>query len=89
MPGVMREIGHTHKPAEPLLSALEHLQAQGSLLSLVLHRPQRLELIRAMSRQGLVHWDRTLSEYALTPLGQQCLSEYQGAANARVRGAPE
>jgi hypothetical protein len=84
MPGVTREIGRTHKSAEPLLSALEYLQAQGSLLSLVPDRAQRLGLMRAMSRNGLVHWDRALSKYALTPLGKQCLSEYQAAANAPV-----
>ena len=70
MPGVTREIGRTHKSAEPLLSALEHLQARGSLLSLVPDRAQRLGLIRAMSRHGLVQWERTLCKYALTALGQ-------------------
>ena len=87
MPGVTREFGHTHKSAERLLSALEHLQARGSLLSLIPNRAQRLELLRAMSRHGLVQWDRALRKYALTPLGKQCLGEYQAAANARVHGA--
>jgi hypothetical protein len=81
MPGVMRDNRFTQISAEPLLAALEHLQASGSLLSLVPDRAKRLGLTRAMSKQGLIQWDGALHKYALTSLGQRCLTERQGAAH--------
>jgi hypothetical protein len=74
----MHKNGHSHKPAEPLLAALEHIQATGGLAHWVPDRAERVALMAAMMNDRLVEWDRTVGRYALTPRGRQCLSDYCG-----------
>jgi hypothetical protein len=60
--------------AEPLLTALEHIEKRGSLLSLLPDRGQRLGLMKALAQQKLVSWNAGAVKYELTGLGQQCLA---------------
>jgi hypothetical protein len=55
--------------AEPLLTVLEHIEKQGSLLSLVPDRVQRLGLMKALTQQKLVSWNAAAVKYELTSLG--------------------
>jgi hypothetical protein len=61
--------------AEPLLIALEHIKKQGSLLSLVPDRVQRLGLMKALTKHKLVSWNAAAVKYELTGVGHQCLAE--------------
>jgi hypothetical protein len=61
--------------AEPLLVAIEHIKKQGSLLSLVPDRVQRLGLMKALTKHKLVSWNAAAVKYELTGVGHQCLAE--------------
>ena|SRR5271166_205974 len=65
------------KPPEPLLAALEHIQASGSVRRWVPDRAQRVALMTAMMNERLIQWDMAAGRYELTALGQRWLSEYQ------------
>jgi hypothetical protein len=65
----------THKLAAPLITALEHIETQGSLISLVTDRTQRVGLMKELTAQKLVAWDPRSGKYELTRLGRQSLAE--------------
>ena len=60
---------------EVLSGALEHIEERGSLLGFTPDRTQRLGLMKLMSEQGLVVWDKAGAKYELTTFGRQCLAE--------------
>jgi hypothetical protein len=62
--------------AEPLLVAIEHIKKQGSLLSLVPDRVQRLGLMKALAKHKLVSSNAAAVKYELTGLGHQCHAEH-------------
>ena len=51
MADVRRDAGNAQASAEPLSTALEHIEKRGSLLSLVPDRGQRLEWMGALTKQ--------------------------------------
>jgi hypothetical protein len=71
----LRETEDAEVSAEPLLTALEHIEKRGSLLSLMDDRRQRLALMTALTPQKLVCWNAPAAKYELTDLGRQCLAE--------------
>ena len=73
MADVRRDAGNAQASAEPLSTALEHIEKRGSLLSLVPDRRQRLEWMGALTKQGFVRWN---------VLG----GEYLAASRAELRG---
>jgi hypothetical protein len=60
------------KLAEPLLTALEHIEERGSLLGLVSDRAERLSLMKALADQEFVAWNAKAAKYELTSWGRQC-----------------
>jgi hypothetical protein len=60
------------KLAEPLLTALEHIEERGSLLGLVSDRAERLRLVKALADQEFVAWNAKAAKYELTSWGRQC-----------------
>ena len=62
---------------EPLLAALDHIEKQGSLLRFAPDRAQRLGLMMAMTKKGLVAWNATAVRYELTALGDECLAQHR------------
>ena len=66
MADVHRDAGNAQASAEPLLTALVHIEKRGSLLSLVPDRRQRLEWMGALTKQGFVRWNVQDAKYELT-----------------------
>ena len=60
------------KLAEPLLTALEHIEERGTLLGLVSDRAERLSLMKALADQEFVAWNAKAAKYELTSWGRQC-----------------
>jgi hypothetical protein len=54
-------------------AAMEHIKARGNLDGFPADRSQRVGLMYAAARQGLVAWDKSRSRYELTRLGEQRL----------------
>jgi hypothetical protein len=54
MADVIRQTKDAQAFTEPLLTALEHIEKRGSLLSLVPDRRQRLGLMKALTQQKLM-----------------------------------
>jgi hypothetical protein len=70
----------TQEPAEPLSAVLEHIEKRGSLLWFAPDRAQRLGLMMAMIKKGLVVWNETARKYQLTTFGGQYLAEHRQTA---------
>jgi hypothetical protein len=70
---------------EPLLTALDHIEKQGSLLRFTPDRAQRLGLMIAMTKKGLVAWNATAVRYELTALGDDCLAEYRKSITLQAK----
>jgi hypothetical protein len=87
MPAAIREKRETQDPAEPFSAALEHIEKRGSLLSFAPDRAQRLELMKAMSKKGLVAWNATARKYELTTTGGECLAEHRRTILSQSRAA--
>jgi hypothetical protein len=66
MADVHPDAGNAQASAEPLLTALVHIEKRGSLLSLVPDRRQRLEWMGALTKQGFVRWNVQDAKYELT-----------------------
>jgi hypothetical protein len=66
--------------SEPLVSALEHIEKRGSLLSLAPDRSQRLGLMKALTEHSLVCWSVPSGKYELTSVGRQYLAQYAKSA---------
>ena len=73
MADVRRDAGNAQASAEPLLTALEHIEKRGSLLSLVPDRGQRLEWMGALTKQRFVRWNAQDAKYELTSLAANTL----------------
>jgi hypothetical protein len=71
--------------AEPLFVALEHIEAQGSLLLFAPDHAQRVRLMKAMTEIELVVWNPVVKKYELTPFGRQRLAEYRGITHLQSR----
>ena len=72
---VMRETKDSAKTPTPAVSdALLHIVQAGHLLSLVSDRAQRVQLMKAMTDQGLAVWNKAAAKYELTAFGQRCLA---------------
>jgi hypothetical protein len=54
-------------------AAMEHIKAHGNLDGFPADRSQRVALLYAAARQGLIAWDKSRSRYELTRLGEQRL----------------
>jgi hypothetical protein len=59
----------------PILSALEHIEARGSLLAFTHNHSQRVRLMKVMTEIDLVAWNAVSKKNELTPFGCQCLAE--------------
>jgi hypothetical protein len=75
---VIRERRDTETSVEPILVALEHIDARGSLLLFAPDHAQRVRLMKAMTEIKLVVWNAMAKKYELTPFGRQRLAEYRG-----------
>jgi hypothetical protein len=75
----------TQDAVEPLLAALDHIEKQGSLLRLTPDRAQRLGLMMAMTKKGLVAWNATAVRYELTALGDECLAQHRKSIAPQVK----
>ena len=89
----MREKTDTQESLPEVLSgALEHIEERGSLLWFAPDRTRRLRLMKTMTEQGLVVWNRTVRKYELTTFGRQCLDDCRQIAMGRLKatrqGAP-
>jgi hypothetical protein len=65
---------------EPILVALEHIEARGSLLTFTHDHSQRARLMKAMTELELVIWNVVSKEYEMTSFGCQCLAQHRGIA---------
>ena len=72
---LMTDSGHenTDALAEPLFTALAHIEKQGSLVEFLPDRIHRLRLTKLMAEQKLVAWNHTKKKYELTVLGRECV----------------
>jgi hypothetical protein len=74
--GAIRETTDTQTSLEPVLVALEHIEARGSLLSFTHDHAQRVRLMKVMTEIELVAWNAVAKKYELTPFGCQCLAAH-------------
>ena len=80
----MRETTDTQATLEPILVALEHIEARGSLLSFTHDHAQRVRLMKVMTEIELVAWNAVAKKYELTPFGCQCLAAHRGTTELHV-----
>jgi hypothetical protein len=66
---------------EPILVALEHIEAQGSLLLFAPDHERRARLMKLMTEIELVAWNTVAKKYELTPFGCQCLAARRGTTD--------
>jgi hypothetical protein len=74
----IREKTDTQTSLEPLLVALEHIEARGNLLLLSTDHAHRVRIMKAMTELELVEWNAAIKKYEMTSYGRQCLAEYRG-----------
>jgi hypothetical protein len=74
-PGGIRETRHS---LEPILFALEQIEARGTLLAFNNDHSERVLLMKVMTEIELVAWNAVRKEYELTPFGCRCLAEHRG-----------
>ena len=73
------EIRETRDSLEPILVALEHIEARGSLLLFTHDHSQRARLMKAMTELELAVWNVVSKKYDLTSFGCQCLAQHRGS----------
>jgi len=81
-----RDRSDAQRSLEPILVALERIEAQGSLMLFAPDHGQRVRLMKLMTEFELVVWNAEAKKYELTPFGSQCLvasrgTTYQQATN--------
>ena len=81
----IREKRDTQATLEPLLVALEHIEAWGSLLLLATDHAHRVRIMKAMTELKLVEWNAATKKYEMTSYGRQCLAEYRGTTDPQSR----
>jgi hypothetical protein len=74
----IREKTDTQTSLEPLLVALEHIEARGNLLLLSTDHAHRVRIMKAMTELELVEWNAAIKKYEMTSYGRQCLAEFRG-----------
>jgi hypothetical protein len=74
----IRETRDTQTFLQPILVALEHIEAFGSLLAFTHDHSRRVRLMKVMTEIELVAWNAVSKKYELTPFGCQCLAEHRG-----------
>jgi predicted transcriptional regulator len=62
---------------EPLLVALEQIEAKGNLLLLANDHSHRVQIMKMMTELGLVEWNAEIKTYELTSYGRECLAKYR------------
>jgi hypothetical protein len=77
----LRETRDPQTSLEPILLALEHIEARGSLLAFAHDHSQRVRLMKVMTEIELVAWNAVSKKYELTPFGCQCLAEHRGTTD--------
>ncbi len=58
-------------------NVLEHVEKCGSLQGFWASRREKLALMKAMTTQGLIVWNKTIGKYELTAFGHKRLEEYR------------
>jgi len=77
----VRERRDLQTPLEPILVALEHIEARGSLLLFAPDHARRVRLMKLMTEIELVTWNAVVKKYELTPFGCQCLAARRGTTD--------
>ena len=75
----IRERNDTQAVLQPILVALEHIEARGSLLRFAHDHRQRVRLMQAMIEIELVAWNAVAKRYELMPFGSQCLATHRAS----------
>ena len=78
---IIRKRNDTQAALQPILVALEHIEARGSLLAFTHDHSQRVRLMKAMTELELVIWNVVSKKYELTSFGCQCLAEHRGTTD--------
>ena len=73
----IRETRDTQTSLQPILVALEYIEARGSLISFTHDHAQRVRLMKAMTEIDLVAWNAVTKKYELTSFGCQCLAAHR------------
>ena len=76
-----------NSPDEILAGVLQQIEEHGSLLRFAPQRAVRLELMKALSKRGLVAWNKEAGRYQLTTLGYDALNQYRKEAASGRRAA--
>jgi hypothetical protein len=74
----IREKTDTQTSLEPLLVALEHIEARGNLLLLSTDHAHRVQIMKAMTELELVEWNAVIKKYQLTSYGWHVLQDIEG-----------
>ena len=77
--------GDTQRNLEPLLVALEHIEARGNLLLLATDHAHRVRIMKSMTELKLVEWNAVIKKYEMTSYGRQCLAEHRGTTDPQAR----
>jgi len=63
--------------ADLRIDVLEYIEMRGSSLGFPAARRERLALMNAAIRQGLIAWNRMRGKFELTTQGNKCLAEHR------------
>jgi len=63
--------------ADLRIELLEHIELRGSSLGFPATRQERLTLVQAAIRQGLIEWNSAVGKFALTTFGREHLAAYR------------
>ena len=83
--GTARDSSDAQTSLEPILVALEYIEAQGSLLFFASDHDRRARLMKLMTEIELVAWNSAAKKYELTSFGSQCLAARKGSAAPQSR----
>ena len=72
----MRETRDTQTSLQPILVALERIEAFRRLLAFTHDHSRRVRLMKVMTEIELVAWNAVSKKYELTAFGCQCLAEH-------------
>ena len=75
------EMRETRDSLEPILVALQHIEARGNLLTFTQDHSQRARLMKAMTELELAVWNVVGKKYELTLFGCQCLAQHRGSTS--------
>ena len=69
--------GRQKASPQMILAALEHIEKRGSMQGYLTLRRERLTVMKAVTEQGLVVWNKSVAKYELTARGYKRLEEYR------------